>query len=175
MRFIYKTRIYLLGVLLLLIGACTNDFVEMNINPNAATTVPGTNVLGQSILSTCYTLFGERLDIYYAGAYAGYSTHVNLGDYEYRVGINNSMWKGMYSAMTYADDAMNLAKEEENNNLYAAALTLKAYIAHKTSDMWGRIPYSEAFMLEDGVIYPKYDTEEEIYTQILSELKTAAD
>jgi hypothetical protein len=41
--------------------------------------------------------------------------------------------------------------------------------------MWGRIPYSEAFMLDEGILYPKYDTEQEVYTQLLSELKTAAD
>lgn len=76
--------------------------------------------------------------------------------------------------MNYCVDAMNLAMEEENDNIYAAALTLKAYVAHKASDCWGKIPYSEAFQLEEGILYPKYDSEEQIYEQVLAELETAA-
>lgn len=160
----------------LLSQSCTKDFEAMNTNPNAATGVPASNVLGQALLSSSRILFGERLDVYYAGSYAGFTAAIGAGDYEYRVGINNSQWDAMFSSMTYAVETMMLAEEEGNDNLYAAALTLKSYMAHKATDMWGRIPYSEAFSLEaEGTIYPKYDTEEEVYNQLLGELKTAAD
>lgn len=175
MRIINKIKLFAFFAVLVIAGSCTKDFVRMNTNPNSATVVPATNVLGQSILNACSQLFGERLDIYYAGTWAGYTAHIGIGDYEYRVGINNDQWKGMYTVMTYAADAMKLAKAEENNNLYAAALTLRAYVAHKATDMWGDIPYSEAFKLEEGIIYPKYDTQKEVYTQILNDLKMAAD
>ena len=170
-----KIKIVIPVALMLLSWSCTKDYIKMNTNPNAATVVPATNVLGTSILNSCYTLFGERLDIYYTGTYAGQTAAIASGDYEYRVGINNDIWKGMYTAMANSVDAMKLAKAEGNDNLYAAALTIKAYDAHKTSDMWGKIPYSEAFKLDEGILYPKYDTEQEVYTQILSELKIAAD
>ena len=160
----------------LVLQSCTKDFEAMNTNPNAATVVPASNVLGRALLTSSQILFGERLDVYYAGSYAGYTAAIGAGDYEYRVGINNSQWDAMFSSMTYAVETMMLAEEEGNENLYAAALTLKSYLAHKATDMWGRIPYSEAFTLEaEGTIYPKYDTEEEVYNQILGELKTSAD
>lgn len=170
-----KIKILISGVIILLIASCTKDFVKMNTNPNAPTAVPGSNVLGQAILNACNNLFGERLDVYYAGTWAGHTAAIVLGDYEYRVGINNDQWKAMYITMTYAVDAMKIAEAEKNANLYAAALTLKAYVAHKATDMWGKIPYSEAFKLEEGILYPKYDSEQEVYTQILAELKKAAD
>ncbi len=172
MKNIIKAKVFILAGVIFLIGACTSEFDEMNTSPNSATVVPGTSVLGASMLTSMYTLFGTRLDCYYAGAYAGY---ISAPDYEYRVDINNSMWTSMYTTMTYATDAMRLAVDEENNNLYAAALTFRAYNAHKTSDMWGDIPYSEAFKLEEDIIYPKYDDQETVYNTILSELKTAAD
>jgi hypothetical protein len=54
-------------------------------------------------------------------------------------------------------------------------MLLKAYVAHKASDCWGMVPYSEAFLLEEeDMLYPKYDTEEEIYNQVLADLETAA-
>ena len=172
MKNITKTKLSLLAGMLILLYGCKKDFDKMNTNPNSATVVPGTNVLGSSELSSVYTLFGTRLDCYYAGAYSGY---IGAPDYEYRVDINNDMWRSMYTTMTYAEDAMRLAKNDENGNLYAAALTFKAYNAQKTTDMWGAVPYSEAFQLEKGLLYPKYDTQEEIYNAILAELKTAAD
>ncbi len=170
-----KIKILLSGAVILLIGSCTKDFVKMNSNPNAPISVPGTNVLGQALLNACNNLYGERLDVYYAGTYAGQTASIGSGDYEYRVNINNDLWKGMYITMTYAVDVMRIAETEKNDNLYAAALTLKAYVAQKTTDMWGKIPYSEAFKLGEGILYPKYDTQQEVYTQILAELKKAAD
>ncbi|MCD6333433.1 MAG: SusD/RagB family nutrient-binding outer membrane lipoprotein [Bacteroidales bacterium] len=175
MKTINKFKVALLALVLVIIGSCTKNFDEMNVNPNAATVVPATNVFGRAIISVAGTLFGERLDVYYAGSYAGHTAHIGIGDYEYRVDINNSMWRGMYTSMTYFVDAMRLADGEGNTNLYAAALTLKAYSAQKTTDMWGKIPYSEAFRLEDNIIYPKYDSQKEVYHAILDELKTAAD
>ena len=174
MKTINKIKVISLAALFLVIGSCTKDFDEMNVNPNAATVVPATNVFLQAIMTTTYTLFGERLDVYYAGSYAGHTAAIGLGDYEYRVDINNSMWRSMYIGMTYFVDAMRLAEEEGNDNLYAAALTLKAYAAQQTTDMWGDIPYSEAFMLEDEIIYPNYDSQKDVYYKILDELKQAS-
>ena len=172
MKNINKTNVSILAGLLIFFSACTEDFEKMNTNPNLAEVVPATNVLGSAELSSMYTLFDTRLNCYYAGAYSGF---ISAPDYEYRVDINNSMWRSMYTNMTFADDAMRLAKDEGNNNLYAAALTFKAYNAQKTTDMWGAIPYSEAFKLAEGILYPKYDTQEEVYNKIIAELKTAAD
>ena len=172
MKNILKTKVSILVGMLIFLTACTKSFDQMNINPNVATVVPATNVLGSSQLLSMRTLFGTRLDCYYAGAYSGY---ISAPDYEYRVDINNDMWRSMYSTLTFAEDAMRLAKNESNDNLYAAALTFKAYNAQKTTDMWGDIPYSEAFKLEKGIIYPKYDSQESVYNAILAELKIAAD
>lgn len=169
-------KILLIAGTIVLVNSCTKKFDSMNVNPNAPTLVPATNVLARGILSSAGTLFGERLGIYYAGSYAGHTASIGLGDYEYRVDINNSMWRGMYIAMTYLVDASKLAKQSGNSNLYAAALTLKAFDGQMTSDMWGSIPYTEAFRLQDeGTLYPKYDDQQTVYTKILGELKEAAD
>lgn len=175
MKTIKHIKVLSLAALLLVIGSCTENFDEMNVNPNAATVVPATNVFLRAMTSITYTLFGERLDVYYAGSWAGHTAAIGTGDYEYRVDINNSQWRSMYIGMTYCVDAMRLAEIEDNTNLYAAALTLKAYAAHQTTDMWGDIPYSEAFRLEEDIIYPKYDKQKDVYAQILSELKTASE
>ncbi len=170
-----KIKWVVLVAVLLVSNSCTKNFDEMNVNPNAPTVVPATNVFLRATNSLIGTLLGERLDVYYAGSYAGQTAAIGLGDYEYRVDINNSMWRSMYIAMTYFVDAARLAEAEGNTNLQAVSLLMKAYSAHQTTDMWGKIPYSEAFKMSEGIIYPKYDTQQEVYMAILQELKQAAD
>ncbi len=175
MKTIIKIQFLILAAVLMISNSCTKDFTSMNTNPDSPTVVPATNVFLKATTSVIGTLYGERLDIYYAGSYAGQTAAIGLGDYEYRVDINNSMWRSMYTAMTYFVDAARLAQSEGNTNLYAAAMTMKAFAAQQTTDIWGRVPYSEAFRMSEGIIYPKYDTQQEIYTAILKELKDAAD
>ena len=175
MKTTIKIQFLILAAVLTISNSCTKDFTQMNINPDLPTLVPATNVFLRATTSMIGTLYGERLDIYYAGSYAGQTAAIGLGDYEYRVDINNSMWRSMYIAMTYFVDAARLAKNEGNTNLYAAALTMKAFTAQQATDMWGKIPYSEAFRMSENIIYPKYDTQQEIYASILKELKNAAD
>ena len=175
MKKIHNVPVLWVAALLWLVSGCTQDFEEMNTNPNDAIRVPATNVFGQALINSASILFGERLDVYYAGTWAGQTASIGAGDYEYRVDINNDQWSDMYTSMTYFVDVARVAEEDGNTNLQAAALTMKAYMAHKATDMWGKIPYSEAFQLEEQILYPKYDSEQEVYDALLAELKTAAD
>ncbi len=178
MKTINKKQIFIISILFYIVGGCTDDFDEMNIDPNQPTAdvVPASNAFGDALEGSANVLLGERINIYYAGSYAGFHAHRNIGDYEYRVGINNSQFRSMYRSMYGFVDAMRLAEEEDNDNLYAAALTMKAYMGHKTSDIWGSVPYSEAFSLEDEEISnPKYDSQPELYDQFLDELEAAAE
>src|SRR5690606_9608873 len=54
-----------------------------------------------------------------------------------------------------------------------AALVMKAWFVSNLTDMYGDIPYTEAFRGHEGLIYPKFDTQESIYESILADLKTA--
>ena len=176
MKRISIIKLLLITSIAVIVSSCTKKFDSININPNAPTVVPATNILARGILSSAGTLFGERLDIYYTGSYAGQTAAIGLGDYEYRVDINNSMWRGMYIAMSYLVNAAQVAKKEGNTNLYAAALTIKAYDGQKTTDMWGNIPYTEAFHLQDsGILYNHYDDQATVYKALLAELKEAAE
>jgi hypothetical protein len=174
MKKVYHIQALLIFIILLITG-CTKDFKKMNQNPNSPTAVPGTNVLASGIITSANSIFGTRLNVYYAGSYAGHFQNIGAGDYEYRVDINNGSWVSMYTAMNYFVDAGRIAEKEGNTNLQAVALTLKAYVGQKTTDMWGDIPYTEAFKAEEGISYPVYDKQQVVYSTLLAELKTAAD
>lgn len=61
-----------------------------------------------------------------------------------------------------------------NNNQIAAARILKAYFFQMMTDRWGMIPYSEALKGSED-FSPSYDRQEDIYEDIITELKEAVD
>lgn len=175
MKNIFKWK-YLVGFTLVMLWSCTKDFKKINTNPNSPTSVPASNVLGQGLISLTNLLFQTHMDLYYVGSYSGMSASTVQGDYEYRVDINNGWWTGLYSSMNQFVDADSIASKDGNTNLQAVAMTMKAYTAEATTDMFGDIPYSEAFEATNkGIIYPKYDSQQDVYTAIMAELKTASE
>lgn len=60
-------------------------------------------------------------------------------------------------------------------NLYNIARIFKAYMFQRLTDMYGDIPYSQAGLgYISGITSPKYDKQQDIYTDILNELSDAA-
>lgn len=70
---------------------------------------------------------------------------------------------------TFADPNANGSKD----NQIAVARILKAYYFLQMTDRWGDIPYSEA-LKGDQAFSPKYDKQQDIYTDLFKELKEAA-
>ena len=176
MKNIFKNKIDKLLLICAFFSAisCTEDWTEMNINPNQTSMVPPTNIFGAGLTLVAGQLFGERIGIYYTGTWSGQLAAIGAGDYEFRVNINNSQWDNLYRGMAYFEDARINALKEGNNNLAAVSLIMKAFTAQQVSDMWGDIPYSEAFLLGDkGVLNPVFDSHEKVYAKILSELEEA--
>ncbi|HSF55267.1 MAG TPA: SusD/RagB family nutrient-binding outer membrane lipoprotein [Algoriphagus sp.] len=176
MKNILKNKISKLLAICMLMTAisCTDDWTEMNINPNQPSVVPASNIFGAGLTVVAGQLFGERIGIYYTGTWSGQLAAIGAGDYEFRVDINNGQWDNLYRGMAYFEDSRVNAIREGNNNLAAVSLIMKAFTAQQVSDMWGDIPYSEAFLLgSEGILNPAFDTQEEVYTQILSELEEA--
>jgi hypothetical protein len=69
-------------------------------------------------------------------------------------------------------DAVKYAPSGSNANQIAVATILKTYIIWTITDRWGDVPYSEA-LKGAANFFPKYDPQEEIYPQMLAELKSA--
>lgn len=158
----------------LLASSCMDTWTELNIDPNQPSVVPASNIFGSGMTVVASQLFGERIGIYYTGTWSGQLAAIGAGDYEFRVDINNGQWDNLYRGMAYFEDARKNAIKEGNTNLVAVSLIMKAFTAQQVSDMWGDIPYSQAFLLEEQeILNPEFDTHKEVYTKILAELEEA--
>jgi hypothetical protein len=162
---------------------CEKGFDELNTNPNRPEEVPLTNVLLSSISKGVRRIFGANFNMTYAGLWAQHYAKFQYIDedwYAYRPDAFDGHWQGMYAG-TDVDPAAPLSdltdiinRAPNPSNMRAAAMTMRAYYFSVMTDMWGDIPYSEALNVERAT-NPRYDTQEDIYADLIAQLKTAAD
>ncbi|MBX2927320.1 MAG: SusD/RagB family nutrient-binding outer membrane lipoprotein [Saprospiraceae bacterium] len=152
--------------LLLSLTACTKDFSEINTNPNAPVSVYPSLLLRQVIYS-----YGEEMS--YEGFVAGnllgqYFTAIDFNLFD-RHSLNEPQfggnpWPVLYTNLRDNELLLRQAQEQPALAVYEGpARILKAYMAAALTDMFGDVPYSEALRGTEGLVRPKYDTQEAIY------------
>jgi len=158
--------------------SCTGDFEEINTNPNSPETAPSSAILTWVQRATA-EFFG---DVWYnyneSSSMAGHITKIAYIDearYAFRAGTVDNMFNNAYTRIRNINRILlNEEGEDGNPNMAAIALILKCYIYHITTDHLKDIPYTDAFKAEEGILAPKYDSQESIYRDLLEVLKTAS-
>lgn len=161
-----KYKIYLL-LMALSFTACTEGFEDINTNPNAPVDVqPGL------LLRQVQWDYAEQM------AYEGFVAGNLLGQYFTAIDFNlfdrhslaepqfwGNPWDILY--VNLRDNEIILEKAQENPALSVyegPPRVLKAYMTAALTDIFGDVPYSEAFAGKSGSIAPGYDCQEDIYT-----------
>ncbi len=96
-----------------------------------------------------------------------------VGWYIYSNSAGNTPWSTYYTLANNAQAIYNMGVEEDNGNYQAVALTLQSWIFEILTDLFGDVPMSEACQGDDGVYYPKFDTQKEIYAALMENLDEA--
>jgi hypothetical protein len=167
--------------------SCTSDFNEVNTNPTGITAkdleqdfnhvkVPFTTVF-TGIFNTTHWKYQLQQNLN-ADIWSGYMATPNpfkgaAGDnsnYNYVDGWNGFIW-----SLPYTDVMANTLKIEQRTKekyaqFYAVSLILKVEGMHRVTDVFGPIVYSQ-FGTTNAVI--PYDSQEEVYTKMFSELDIA--
>src|SRR5690554_6213791 len=137
----------LLGLsILLYMGSCTKDYLDINENPNR----PTEPVLSQLLSGSQYFMVQSLSQGSFIGTgLSSYTHHLvsrEVQNYGMTPGANNTLntWNYLYTYALKDFDAIIEAAEPEGNLIYAGiAKTLKAYAASVLVDLWGDVPYSE--------------------------------
>lgn len=178
----FKRAAMALGVFATLLTGCSkgiDDFGNININPNS-TTVPITSALLTNVLAGAGgNIWGGGINTT-AGLYCQYMSETQYTDIS-RYATPTLNWDGIYSGDLY--DLQNIinvntdpatkasaAQFGSNNNQIAIARILKAYNFWMLTDAYGDIPYFDA-LKGNGTI--AYDKQEQIYPDLIKELKAA--
>lgn len=174
----YKVGLALVTMLTLTFS-CTKDFEEINTNKNAPTQelAAPDMLLTNAIESLTDRVYNIWLGHEIGSCWVQHMAKVQYTDedrYIPRVSVINAAWGSLYSASGYdVNTIIQIAKTRGHDNYRGVGYVLKAYIASLISDLWGNVPYTEAWRGVEGITLPKYDTQESIYRDIIAKLDTA--
>lgn len=162
------------------------DFGDINLSPRSPST-PYTDMLFTYacfsqrgfITSTSYDLW----QVSWAG-YMAEAVNNQFGDLKttFYLATRGYYYTPMKNLTTVIEmntnedtkDEVNVRQFGSNNNQIAAALTLRAWYMLHLTDMLGPLPWSEAWKADsDDIWFPKFDTQQEIYTALFDDLEKA--
>ncbi len=160
-------------------GGCDQGFDEMNVNPIALTAVDPGYQLNTSIINTApaygnlsyETTIVKQMITPFSGQ--GSAANFNQDNRGVAAGNWNTLYQTNIKELT---DVVAKTKDvPARSNLYNMARIWKAYSFMLLTDTYGDIPYTQAGKnYLEGIATPVYDTQESIYTAILSELDAAS-
>jgi hypothetical protein len=173
-------KIFILLISLALLGSSCSEFLSVNeVNPNSASKVPAKLLLPAAINNVANTMNNPRnFEFVYLwhglwSISSGYSQPSGL--VQYRL-LNSSYQNAFQLSYTTGQNLTEIEKgatDPKDAGYKAIAMILKAYIMHNLVDLWGNVPYTEAFKTEEGILKPKYDDQKGIYEDLVLKLDAA--
>lgn len=180
------SNIYMISfaISLMCMTSC-NDFTDslsdLNKNPNAYEEVIPEFLFTNSMLegvSFNFTNGADGQHFIFAQAMQHFATHSEVrgtGDKYFNESAARNHWPVYNTALADNERVINAVKDDPNSiNLLSAARIWKVYMFHLVTDLHGDVPYFEALKSAEGLLQPKYDTQEVIYEDMLEELEQAA-
>ena len=169
----------------MLFTACDSlddKFEDLNVNPTQAPQISPDFKLTNIQLR----ISGERYEnwrtnlIYSSTMMQHFATIPGFwaGDkYTYIGSYSAAMWDRYYPniAKNLEDLLIQTAEDPDGANMNAITRITRVIMYHRLTDLYGDIPYTEAGKgFTEGITQPKYDSQQFIYNDMLSELEQAA-
>jgi hypothetical protein len=181
--------IVLTGICIIFATSC-KKYLDINTNPNEATTSTPQLVLPQALTATAallagntqpganpapagsgdsYNDYGSRLNGYFGNA-GGFGSLGPFISYAYTTGDFNGVFQNTYDNLE--DYQYIIDKTEPGTVFNAVANVMKAYDYQMLVDTYNDVPYSEALKGTDK-LQPKYDKAADIYKDLGDKLDAA--
>src|SRR5688500_14986084 len=174
------TRRILLASAAVLATACnTGDITSVNQNPNAPTDAPSTalfvNAARNGVARWVDGVGGTR--------YAFLSQHlaeVQYPESDQYVRLRASATSAALFNNSYNTELQDLTllirrgRAANQPGLWAPSSVLRAWEFGVITDVFGDVPYSQAFKADSGILNPEYDTQQSIYADLFARLAEAS-
>jgi len=167
-------------VFLFTMAACEKGLSDLNVNRANATLLDPALLLNQAVINTSFPAKSLVFDVGIVqqmvtpngGVLAGANFNQDSRDV-----TSQPLWAAYYqSVIKNTHDALMRSKDDAlRSNLYNMARIYQAYTFMILTDEYGEIPYTEGGAgYSDGILFPKYDKQQDIYPKIIQELTEAA-
>lgn len=170
-----------LALLLFAVSACTDDFEEINTDPNEPTSVPSENLLTQGQFALADTYWSRGMNFEFGMLMVQHfaqNEYAEESRYNQTTADFNGEWISFYAGgLSDINQAMELLPNESGTeaskaNKMAMLKIMRAWAFQNMTDIWGDIPYTEAFQ-PDEFPNPAYDAQENIYPALVAEIDEA--
>jgi hypothetical protein len=159
--------------LLVATSSCKKDFLDVNVDPNNPTQAAINLVLPTAQGYAAYNI-GNPYQIL-GGFWAQYWTQGPTGSqflaydqYSINSGSFDGRWINMYAGpLNDFKYIVEQGTREGNANYVAIGKIMQAYLFQIMTDLHGDIPFSEALKAGEGVIAPKYDSQQDVYDGLI--------
>lgn len=171
-------RILFLAAAILAFGSCTKNFEKYNTDPYAVQKEDPSILLPTMIDALMYVQQNDSQMIdQMVGTLGGYFTLANRwGGQNFDTFNASDSWNAIPFNTPFEDIFGNFFNIEEvtegSGHWYAFARLVKAAAMMRVADCYGPIPYSK---VRKGFMYVEYDSNEEVYQNIIDDLSDAAD
>lgn len=156
-----KTPAFLI-VLLAFLASC-DGFLDINTDPNRPTVAPVSGLMANATYQTSINHYNTGSVTSYFVQYLASPNPASSTDIHEEVSYGTA-WSNIYDVMTDLSDLEILAEAQGATDYVGVAHILKAINLGMAVDMWGDLPYSEAFFGE--TLSPKFDTASDLYPEI---------
>jgi SusD/RagB-like outer membrane lipoprotein len=178
----------------LLIASCSKNFQSINTDPEhpSAATMNYAYLFTGAELVTCGNSDGnayedERTCMSYASVmiqHLSSTSNLYAGDkYTYIASDNSAYWEQNYASTGVSSSPIqsivevltHVKTDSTQTNFYNIARIFRVFMFQRMTDIYGDCPYSQAGLgYISGITQPKYDRQQDIYMNMLSELQDAA-
>jgi hypothetical protein len=177
-----KLKITFLITLSLLVAmsfsACDDRLEELNTDPLSLSGLPDEYLFANAVRQA----FGDPA---HEGRFASQYAHVYVSSSEWRRADgyddfhSQDVYKEMF-AYWYTNPVRYIRKvldqtasgPDADSVRHAMASVVSVLIFSQVTDLFGDVPYSEGGKGLDGILYPRYDAQEDIYADMMFQLKS---
>ncbi|MES2650698.1 MAG: SusD/RagB family nutrient-binding outer membrane lipoprotein [Bacteroidota bacterium] len=145
---------------------CKDDYFEkVTLNPNQVTTPTLSSLLATSTYKIAQNSVSAAS---ITNPFVQYTANpaANAASDIYAVNDQSGTWNALYYAMADANELKKLAIKENSNEYLGAANVMLAYNLILANDLWGSVPFSQAF--QATILQPKYDGDQAVYTSCMA-------
>lgn len=173
-----RLKIFLVAIAAVTFSSC-DQWLDINTDPNYPSEIP-TAMPITSGMGSAATVIGGQYAILGA-LWAQHFTQDNTANqykawdsYNVTSSVMNSEYLKLYAySLTDFKKAIKRSAEVEDWNNYLIGTVMEAYVFQVLVDLYGTVPYFEACKADEGVTTPKFDSGEEIYSDLFARLDDA--
>ena len=170
----FQLIIAIIGLMFFTASCKKSFFTKVNENPNAVSSVQPTLLLPTVETALGYTQGGDisrYTSLIMQQVFGANSQSQSYYIYNFNPGVFDNVWPDLYTSVMVNDYELIQISDAGSYNMYSGvARILMAYTLQVTVDIWGSIPYSQAFQGNQPSqnLHPAFDNDKALYDTIAS-------